>query len=51
MDFRTAAAAVLVLLSIAPSCAQKNYGPGASDSEGVDLRESLAAAGYVTGIS
>src|SRR5689334_14263336 len=34
MDFRTAAAAVLLLgLTIAPAIAQKNYGPGASDTE------------------
>jgi len=34
MDFRPAAAAVLLLaLTIAPAFAQKNYGPGASDTE------------------
>ena len=34
MDFRTAAAAVLLLtLTISPAFAQKNYGPGVSDTE------------------
>ncbi|HEX4192101.1 MAG TPA: ABC transporter substrate-binding protein, partial [Stellaceae bacterium] len=34
MNFRTAAAAGLLLaLTIAPTLAQKNYGPGASDTE------------------
>jgi branched-chain amino acid transport system substrate-binding protein len=34
MDFRTAAAAALLLAqAIAPAVAQKNYGPGASDTE------------------
>ena len=34
MDFRTAATAVLLFaLTIAPASAQKNYGPGASDTE------------------